>query len=409
MKRLILLLIIALFLGAQHAAAQTGGSTSSTPEAPRGEQSLTVSSQPVTSQFENQQFDFAPENEMRSRMPVVNSLPQGMSSATEQVFDEQGFAVGSDGAGPAPSSFGAVGAPFTTSRILGGTGNPAQSYPYRRSGKLYMAFDGTTYNSVCSASMIGRSLLLTAAHCVHEYGEGASGWARKVMFVPAMHNTHAPFQTFESTQYMIPTVYFNGTDTCTTRGVVCNNDIAVVHLNNNARGQQAGNITGWFGYSWNNYGFSVPAAPLQHVLGNKPCAAITQLGYPLSHDQGKIMQTNTANGCYAPNGNLRNTWLPSAMTGGSSGGPWVLNFGFNAAGASYGNHAARNVITGVTSWGYNDINMKMQGASFFGQNKEFPAAGYGARGAGNIGRLVYDACDNPAFAAWKLQSKGRCR
>lgn len=62
----------------------------------------------------------------------------------------------------------------------------------------------------------------------------------------------------------------------------------------------------------------------------------------------------------------------------------------------------------VTSWGYTDTNIKVQGASWFGQNAEYPQVSYGVRGSGNIAKLMYDACDNPAVVAWQLESKGLC-
>lgn len=90
--------------------------------------------------------------------------------------------------------------------------------------------------------------------------------------------------------------------------------------------------------------------------------------------------------------------------------PWIANFGVNAilSGVSLGSAAKRNTIVAVTSWGFTDKNIKVQGASWFGQNAEFTQAAYGSRGAGNIGKLVYDACDNVAISGWRLQSKGFC-
>jgi hypothetical protein len=273
-----------------------------------------------------------------------------------------------------------------------------------------MAFGGTAYNYICSASLIGKSLLVTAAHCVHNYGQGAAGFATKVKFVPSKNNGGEPYGFFESSSFLIPTVYFNGTDTCSASspGVVCNNDIALIALGNNSSGQQAGNVAGYYGYGWNNFGYATPSASFQNAFGNKLFAAITQLGYPGSHDSGNAMQINTAYGAYVLSGNLKNTWLGSAMTGGSSGGPWLVNLGISAAGASYGSQATRNSVVGVTSWGYTDSSIKLQGASTFGQNVQFPAASYGTRGAGNIAKLVFDACDNTAVG-WNLQSQGRCR
>lgn len=82
----------------------------------------------------------------------------------------------------------------------------------------------------------------------------------------------------------------------------------------------------------------------------------------------------------------------SALTGGSSGGPWIANYGIDAdlrKDANYGQDADRNVVMAVTSWGYEDPNILLQGASFFGTNKEYPGT-YGTRGSGNIAKLMYD-------------------
>jgi hypothetical protein len=87
-----------------------------------------------------------------------------------------------------------------------------------------------------------------------------------------------------------------------------------------------------------------------------------------------------------------------------------LDYGLNAAvsGVAPGAASLRNAIVSVTSWGYTDTNIRVQGASRFGPNVEFPQAAYGGRGGGNIGKLVYDASDNPAVSGWMLQSKGLC-
>jgi hypothetical protein len=141
-------------------------------------------------------------------------------------------------------------------------------------------------------------------------------------------------------------------------------------------------------------------------FGNQHVADITQLGYPVAWDSGYQMQRNNSFGKRVlgtgTNGKqLLNTQLGSAMTGGSSGGPWMVNFGTNAAitgTATAGSAAARLVVVGTTSWGYVSTAPKVQGASYFGQNNEFPNANYGGRGAGNIGALVNTACT--AFPAY---------
>ncbi|GBF91320.1 hypothetical protein Rsub_03640 [Raphidocelis subcapitata] len=96
------------------------------------------------------------------------------------------------------------------------------------------------------------------------------------------------------------------------------------------------------------------------------------------------------------------------MTGGSSGGPWILNLGVSAkpdAGLTYGKVTTRNAVVGVTSWGYTDNGIKIQGASMFATNDEFPNAKYGIRGGGNIGAFVDYACE----WGWGMQALGFCR
>ena len=58
------------------------------------------------------------------------------------------------------------------------------------------------------------------------------------------------------------------------------------------------------------------------------------------------------------------------MAGGSSGGPWVQNFGDPVSAAPTGvRNLTRNAVVGVTSYGFTDPNVKILGASGF--NAEF--------------------------------------
>ncbi|HEY9880157.1 MAG TPA: trypsin-like serine protease [Leptolyngbyaceae cyanobacterium] len=401
----------------QPASGAAGGSSSSGGPSSGGSAnaSATVSSDSANQVYKNQTFTTLPANQLQLRTPTTSVVPPSNTSVNSTLGGGNPGAAGGSKRTPngqvsevSPQSFGTSQVPYTTSRVLGGTTNPAQANPYAITGKLYMAFGGTTYNYICSASMIGKSLLLTAAHCVHDYGKGSAGWATKVKFVPAKNDSSEPYGSFESTQFLIPSSYFNGTDTCTQVGVVCNNDIALVALGNNSSGKQAGDLVGWYGYGWDGYSYAVPVSSFQSAFGNKQFAAITQLGYPGSFDSGLKMQATTSYGAFSGSGNLKNTWLASAMTGGSSGGPWLVNFGTNATGGTYGTSNSRNVVVGVTSWGYTG-GQQVQGSSWFGRNVEFPNSAYGNRGAGNIGKLVYDACDNSSLSNWMLQSKGRCR
>jgi hypothetical protein len=87
----------------------------------------------------------------------------------------------------------------------------------------------------------------------------------------------------------------------------------------------------------------------------------TKLGYPVNLDNGLLMhQEQSANfRVTAPN----NVEYGSHSRGGSSGGPWVQNFGVAAAGQIGGLNPGLNRVVGVTSYGYVSLDPKVQGAS----------------------------------------------
>jgi hypothetical protein len=62
-----------------------------------------------------------------------------------------------------------------------------------------------------------------------------------------------------------------------------------------------------------------------------------------------------------------NTVIGSLMTGGSSGGPWLVNFGVAPAlaGTSFGKAPNRNVVVGVTTWGSTNTAVEEMGAAPF--------------------------------------------
>ena len=163
---------------------------------------------------------------------------------------------------------------------------------------------------VCSASLIKPGIVVTAAHCVANYGQSQfySGWT----FVPAYNNGSAPYGTWTAASATILTKYYIGTDSCAQFGVICPDDVALLTLNPQS-GSYAGNAAGWFGYGWDGYGFNASSQAL-----------ITQLGYPVALDGGLLMERNDSQGFVAPSLS-NNTIIGSLMTGGSSGGPWLVN------------------------------------------------------------------------------------
>lgn len=259
-------------------------------------------------------------------------------------------------------------------------GAPVFLRPWRAAGKLTMTFPNG--NFICSTSVINRRLLVTAAHCVHEYGQGFAGFATEVSFQPGRHGSLLHAGTWTASSLLVPTSYINGTDVCTVSGIVCENDIAVVVLNTGTgtnAGKSIAQVTGQFGVTDNNL-------PYTNFL-EQQAAQITKLGYPGAFDGGlKMIRTDSLGYLEAPN----NIILGSNQTGGSSGGPWIVNFGPSPSAPSVPvpSFDNPNRVVGTTSWGFGNVNnLKVTGASKFGHNTAFPASGLT-----NIRSLTNAAC-----------------
>lgn len=257
--------------------------------------------------------------------------------------------TGVDGNAVTTNDFGTNNHPFTTTRADLFSLDTNTTYPYRAAGKLFFNEGSSSY--ICSASLIKRGVVVTAAHCVADYGKKQyySNW----QFVPGYRNGVAPYGVWTVKQAIVLTSYYNGTDSCATAGVVCADDVAVLILNtqNNA---YVGSTVGWFGY-WYGGGYT-----------SNGLIQITQLGYPAGLDSAAYMERNDSQG-FTSSSNSNNTIIGSNMNGGSSGGPWIINFGLPSAltGETNGSVPASNAIVGVTSWGYTSNAPKEQGASPF--------------------------------------------
>jgi len=309
---------------------------------------------------------------------------------------------------------------YTNARVANSTVNstastanqPVGGMPYVATGKLLIAKNTPgQFNSWCSASLIGKGLLVTAAHCVHNYGTGAGGFYKSLRFIPAQNSTSSntgPYGSWDFEAVWIPTVYLNGTDVCTTRGIVCNNDVAVVLLKKNSNNQYPFAIPqiGYYGYGWNGYGFRPEGS-----VGTRK-GMITQLGYPGGLDNGMLMQRGDSYAQYTGTGfsTPTNLIMGSQMNGGSSGGPWIVNFGTQPqlTGSGAGAAPNREIVQATTSWGYVRNSIQVVGASTFAQNAAFPSGSYseGGRnyGGGNIGFLIREACGLKG----RGQVKGAC-
>ncbi|MDJ0657911.1 MAG: hypothetical protein QNJ42_00300 [Crocosphaera sp.] len=192
--------------------------------------------------------------------------------------------------------------PFTRFEVF----DDYRVYPYRCVGKLFFKRGGRSY--VCSASSIGGNAIWTAGHCLHAGNNSSSGWATNVVFVPAYKDGAAPYGQWKAKQLFVRTAWYrNGIP----NGLCQDMGGAILYPRNNRKISQ---VVGWLGFAWN-------WSRYQHWC---------QFGYPAgSPFNGRRLIENCSS--YAYNGSVNCSPKPvgvgSDLTGGSSGGPWILKFG----------------------------------------------------------------------------------
>lgn len=312
----------------------------------------------------------------------------------------------------APRAFGSFGIPYSSTPIATGASSAtgedpnylATTFPYRAVGKL------TFSAGFCTASLIRRSVLVTAAHCIQRFGTGPLTFGN-FQFTPAAYDAgvtaaqRAPYGTWSWAAFIRPAGWASGTDIGS--GSARDNDLAVMALARNADGRFVGDLTGWFGYAWNNYSFTSSSK-----TGDLAVAAVTTLGYPALLDAGGRMQRNDGPTYLTTIGGAGQLWQGSNFTGGASGGPWIVNFHSAEAELSGGAEPGaetRMAVVGVTSWGSSDPNEpKDNYSSQFRQNSAYPAAGYGSYGAGNIAALLDTLCAMAASGEQTYAQQGYC-
>lgn len=264
----------------------------------------------------------------------------------------------------APMNYGSVGFPFATSRVeLTGKLSSSKVYPYRASGKLvFKLADGNV--GTCSASLIRKGILVTAAHCVAQYGVGYQN--ASYTFYPGFFNGKAPYGSATAIALGVLPSYLNGTDCID--GVICLNDVAVVVLAPKGS-KYIGSKTGWLNVGVDGWGFT-----------SEGKTHVTQLGYPAGIDAANQMIRNDSLAELTDETLAWNVVLGTQMNQGSSGGPWINNFGVPGAlsGVDAGFAPVPNVIVGVTSWGVPNSPTLFAAASPFT--------------SGNIGVLLNAAC-----------------
>ena len=179
-------------------------------------------------------------------------------------------------------------------------------YPISTVGKLFFTQRGI--NFVCSASVIQRSTLATAGHCVHDGSNSRAGWSTNVLFCPSFNPAGAPRGCwpgiFESTSFQ----WF------TARNIDRDIGCIVTRPFGTTIASSVGNVTGWLGRAWNwpsrqaTFAWGYPQGP--PFTGNRLITTTSTEWYQLDRNPAEPQLSK---------------YIGNDMTGGSSGGPWWIN------------------------------------------------------------------------------------
>jgi len=300
----------------------------------------------------------------------VDKAPQGTpaTGANTKPFKGPSLAMPSAKEGIPPPNYGAgeLNTIYHYSDYLEWLNSAVYQYPERATGWFYFtAADNGTYR--CTASLISRSILITAGHCVNQGGNGSAGWIKSGWFAPAFYNYNYPYG-YAYAAWVNTTGGWYGSGQLD-QGY----DVGIVVLQNRAgTSTEIGNYTGWYG--------TCTGSCLQYLW------QLSQLGYPANYYSGVYL----THGEHLEHSDGRDYIYGSGMQGGSSGGPHVANLNsLSDTASNLGQWPYRNYIFGVTSWGYNDQSLKIQGASSLtgpSNSNNFPGL---YSGACNVARSLH--------------------
>jgi hypothetical protein len=235
-----------------------------------------------------------------------------------------------------PAGWVAGRAPATSSRALAPKSIPYSSgfvstpsaYPFSANGKLFFTDPETTLNYVCSGTVVSaasKSLVWTAGHCVHP-GDGSASWYTNVMFVPGYDNGAAPLGQWFATESFSTAGWTQSGD--------FSFDMGAITVAPDAQGRFIEDVTGSRGIAWN-------LPPEQHWQA---------FGYPAAapFSGGRQYMCDSDFGGFDPQ--PATIPVPIAigcnMTGGSSGGGWIVEDTYLNSVNSFGYSTQPNVLYG---------------------------------------------------------------
>jgi V8-like Glu-specific endopeptidase len=166
---------------------------------------------------------------------------------------------------------------------------------------------------------MGNYAVWTAGHCVHDGSNSSAGWSTNFVFVPGYKAGRAPFGQWTADHLWTKTRWAQLGDLAYDMGG---------GVMNTKGGKKISQAVGWLGFSYNR-GLN------QHWHA---------IGYPQAAPfNGKFQWICTSSYAYSYGaGNPQPVGIGCDLTGGSSGGPWIVKF--------QGNAGASNYINGVNSF-----------------------------------------------------------
>jgi V8-like Glu-specific endopeptidase len=207
--------------------------------------------------------------------------------------------------------------------------SPASEWPNKVVGKIVFTRP-TGERATCSGAVIQKRLVVTAGHCTYKNGNYMSDF----LFIPAFDDGVAPYGIWSFKQVWISPTWLSNSR------VPNEGDWAIFVVKDKMIGGKQtsiGDCLGWFGFATNN------------LVDNH----VTSLGYADNFDLGGKMHQVYSQ--YRRNRTSHIVEYPSDMTEGTSGGPWVENFG------SEGDD--QNRVVGVTSYRDADSSRRYLGSS----------------------------------------------